>query len=314
MADKIDTLHPKGDLTTNLYPNIKTESIPDRGVTRSKLALQSVGSAQLEQNSVTTDKFADGTISTAKIADKAVTSAKLADNQSIAGTLDVEGKFTAGGDAEVDGTLQVNGRDSIALKDASADKLALSSELASDYNALDAKIEANSALIETKQDKGNYATSTALTEGLAKKQDALVSGTNIKTINGEKLLGSGNLSILGGVRALPLYLSITAKSDCTFDLYVYKSDGTYVESTEKCSDYAKGKYTASGVAFLIVPVGGVITWFLQRNLGNEEGVVLSNGQIDYSITKGSATSVSIVPLYLTSDTEYIQVEMDITAS
>lgn len=40
----------------------------------------------------------------------------------------------------------------------------------------------------------NYATTTQL----ATKQDALVSGTNIKTINNQSLLGSGNITIQGG--------------------------------------------------------------------------------------------------------------------
>lgn len=35
-------------------------------------------------------------------------------------------------------------------------------------------------------------------EGLATKQDALVSGTNIKTINNQSILGSGNITISGG--------------------------------------------------------------------------------------------------------------------
>lgn len=54
-----------------------------------------------------------------------------------------------------------------------------------------------------------YADSTGLTEFWAKvkshvtsaisgKQDTLVSGTNIKTVNNESLLGSGNISIAGG--------------------------------------------------------------------------------------------------------------------
>lgn len=42
-----------------------------------------------------------------------------------------------------------------------------------------------------KQDKGDYAT-TAQLNG---KQDTLVSGTNIKTVNGESLLGEGNILI-----------------------------------------------------------------------------------------------------------------------
>ena len=40
-------------------------------------------------------------------------------------------------------------------------------------------------------------------DGLATKQDTLVSGTNIKTINNESLLGSGNITIQGGGSSLP---------------------------------------------------------------------------------------------------------------
>lgn len=42
-------------------------------------------------------------------------------------------------------------------------------------------------------DSNSYATTSALSA----KQDALVSGTNIKTINGTSILGSGNISISG---------------------------------------------------------------------------------------------------------------------
>ena len=56
------------------------------------------------------------------------------------------------------------------------------------------KDEANQ-LLETKQPVGDYATNTALTSGLATKQNTLVSGTNIKTINGNSILGNGNLTI-----------------------------------------------------------------------------------------------------------------------
>lgn len=42
------------------------------------------------------------------------------------------------------------------------------------------------------------ADTSAVTQSLSSKQDALVSGTNIKTINNESLLGSGNITIGGG--------------------------------------------------------------------------------------------------------------------
>ena len=50
---------------------------------------------------------------------------------------------------------------------------------------------ATKAELDGKQDRGDYAT-TAQLNG---KQDTLVSGTNIKTVNGESLLGEGNILI-----------------------------------------------------------------------------------------------------------------------
>ena len=44
----------------------------------------------------------------------------------------------------------------------------------------------------------SYYTKTEVNNGLATKQDTLISGTNIKTINGESILGQGNIEIKGG--------------------------------------------------------------------------------------------------------------------
>ena len=60
--------------------------------------------------------------------------------------------------------------------------------------------------LDGKQDKGDYALKSELPdisglatkEELAAKQDTLVSGTNIKTVNGQTLLGEGNIEIQGG--------------------------------------------------------------------------------------------------------------------
>lgn len=47
-------------------------------------------------------------------------------------------------------------------------------------------------------DLSDYATTAALTAGLNSKQDILVSGTSVKTVNNISLLGSGNIEIGGG--------------------------------------------------------------------------------------------------------------------
>ena len=47
------------------------------------------------------------------------------------------------------------------------------------------------------QDLSDYVTKTELQTDLSTKQDTLVSGTNIKTVNSVSLVGSGNVEISG---------------------------------------------------------------------------------------------------------------------
>lgn len=72
-------------------------------------------------------------------------------------------------------------------------------------------------------------TDNAITAATAAKQDTLVSGTNIKTINNESLLGSGNINIQGGgssytagdgIDITNAVISVTGKVDTsTFETY-----------------------------------------------------------------------------------------------
>lgn len=100
MADLITTLKKKGDTSTNVYPNVKSDNIPnnaittvkindgavtnakiyDGAVTSGKLASNSVTTGKLASNSVTTAKINDGAVTITKISDGAVTSQKIALN------------------------------------------------------------------------------------------------------------------------------------------------------------------------------------------------------------------------------------------
>ena len=64
----------------------------------------------------------------------------------------------------------------------------------SDGRTVEDAILAGISSPETSVDLSNYATKTELEQ----KQDRLISGTTIKTINNTSLLGSGNISISGG--------------------------------------------------------------------------------------------------------------------
>lgn len=79
-----------------------------------------------------------------------------------------------------------------------------------------ANIATNTANIAT--NTANIATNTS---NISKKQDTLVSGTNIKTVNGNSLLGSGNISI-DGIKVWTCTLSTTWTQDST-NGYYYQS-------------------------------------------------------------------------------------------
>lgn len=96
-------------------------------------------------------------------------------------------------------------------------------------------------------DVSGLATQAALTVGLAGKQDTLVSGTNIKTVNGQSVVGNGNLIIHQGVgdglelNDMPTADEVTKMIDDHALLYI---DGNwlvtqYYEEGEDFSIYAR---------------------------------------------------------------------------
>lgn len=88
-------------------------------------------------------------------------------------------------------------------------------------------------------DKANFATKTELND----KQNVLISGTNIKTINGNSLLGSGDITITGGGDIdLSNYYNKTevdGKLDAKLDVTAYTQDkSTFALKSEIPTDYA----------------------------------------------------------------------------
>lgn len=71
--------------------------------------------------------------------------------------------------------------------------------------------------------------STATQTALNAKQDTLVSWTNIKTVNGNSLLGSGDVTISGGVSTLDALTDVVIATPTTGQALVY--DGTKWENT-----------------------------------------------------------------------------------
>ena len=84
--------------------------------------------------------------------------------------------------------------------------------LSDDLNSLDSVDDSLEVKIST-EDSINDQVDVTLSSSILEKQDKLVSGTNIKTINGNSVLGSGNISISGV--ANPITLSSKVGSNLT---------------------------------------------------------------------------------------------------
>ena len=94
-------------------------------------------------------------------------------------------------------------------------------------------------------------TESAITQAVSGKQDILVSGVNIKTVNNQSLLGSGNIDIQGGggsTYTAGRGIDIT-NDTISFSLPISASTGTdaliMASDTYAISDKAKGSYSVS---------------------------------------------------------------------
>lgn len=104
-------------------------------------------------------------------------------------------------------------------------------------------------------DKANFATKTELNE----KQNTLISGENIKTINGNSILGSGDITITGGGDIdLSNYYNkgeVDTKLDAKLDVTAYTTDKETFATKTELSDYL----TTENAAETYQPKGDYLT-------------------------------------------------------
>ena len=125
----------------------------------------------------------------------------------------------------------------------------------------------------------NFATKTELNE----KQDQLISGENIKTINGNSILGSGDITITGsGDVDLSNYynkVEVDGKLDAKLDTSTYNSDKSGFASKDELSDYL----TVSGAAETYQPIGDYLTSIPDEYITESELSESLSNKLDTSI-------------------------------
>lgn len=157
--------------------------------------------------------------------------------------------------------------------------------------------------IETyNSDKANFATKTELNS----KQNTLVSGTNIKTINGNSLLGSGDITITGGGDIdLSNYYNKTevdTKLDAKLDVTAYTQDKSTFATKTELSDYL----TVSGASSTYQPKGNYLTEIPSEYITETELSESLSNKLDvsaYTQDKSTFALKSEIPTDYISDSE-----------
>lgn len=80
-------------------------------------------------------------------------------------------------------------------------------------------------------------------------QDKLVSGTNIKTINDESILGSGNIVVQGGGEDGVGFDNVTTQQDGTLVITLTNGDTITIDLNHNHPQYPKYVYCSSQAAY-----------------------------------------------------------------
>lgn len=132
------------------------------------------------------------------------------------------------------------------------------------------------------------------------KQDTLVSGTNIKTINNTSLLGSGNIDISGG-GSNPTDVRINGTSITSNDVADIKTEGTYNATTNKIATMADIPTVPTKTSDLTNDSGFIDSSYHDST---KQNTITSTNKLDYSLIDNTPTIPSKTS-DLTNDSGYI---------
>ena len=125
-------------------------------------------------------------------------------------------------------------------------------------------------------DKANFATKTELNE----KQNVLISGQNIKTINGNSLLGSGDVTITGGgdIDLSNYYnkVEVDTKLNTKLDTTAYTADKETFALKTELSNYL----TVSAATSTYQPIGDYLTSIPDEYITESELSESLNDKVD----------------------------------
>ena len=175
-----------------------------------------------------------------------------------------------------DSTHGIKAGDNVAWDGTTWDVLAGTVDLSGYQTLIDSTHKLSADLVDDTSTTNKFVTTSEKTAWNA-KQDALVSGTNIKTINNESLLGSGDISISEPIKILPLYYS----EDEEYPEYNFYTNNV-IDYNDEGYGIANGAYVVDTSICTQPYPEGICIYFGYRGKGNtyqEQDFELKHGDI-----------------------------------
>ena len=135
----------------------------------------------------------------------------------------------------------------------------------------------------------NPVQNKVINTALSGKQETLVSGTNIKTINSTSLLGSGNIAVQATLSVSNA--SYTNATNFSGTIYVYK----YGRVVTVSGSVTPAKTISAGTAWTTLaaayrPIRAVELWYSRYNSGNDWITTINtNGNITFNKSWGTSS-------------------------
>ena len=142
---------------------------------------------------------------------------------------------------------------------------------------------------------GGYVTKSVTGANiLASKQDTLVSGTNIKTINGSSVLGSGNLVVTPGVASLTATSPVVATGTSTPDISLASGYGDTQNpyASKTANHILAAPNGTAGVPTFRAIVASDIPTLNQNTTGNAASVTTNANLIGPVTSVGNTTNIA----------------------
>ena len=145
----------------------------------------------------------------------------------------------------------------------------------------------------------------AVQPDLSGKQDTLVSGTNIKTVNGQSVLGSGDLAVDGKIKLIASIEDIPEEIMPMFDYVMHQGKGITAEQFSAAKQYLQSNNNVNAYLLSIMEENIGLQGFFWSIYVSESDVICNISYLPYCMSLSGYTGFQAYTVSNTGEIDFI---------